>query len=81
MIIKGLPGLPNKPTYRIAEIAEYYDVTRSTVYVWIRRGMLDTSLTKLGQKRITRESPLKHRAGKFPVSNINVNKLNSKSSK
>jgi len=74
MIIKELPGLPDKPTYRIAEIAEYYDVTRSTVYVWIRRGLIDSVLTKAGQKRITRESLLEHRAGKFPVSNINQNK-------
>jgi len=70
--------LPDKPTYRVSEIAYYYDVTPSTVYTWIRKGMLDVVLTKLGQKRITKESLDEHRASKFPVSNINDNKVKVK---
>lgn len=53
---KPIPGLPDKPTFRVSEIAAYYDVSERTVYLWIEHGHLKTISTPLGQKRITRES-------------------------
>jgi predicted site-specific integrase-resolvase len=51
-----ITSLPNKPTYRVSEVAYYYSVTPRTVYTWIKNGVVDVKLTPLGQKRITRES-------------------------
>lgn len=53
---KPITSLPNKPTYRVSEVAYYYSVTTRTVYTWIKNGVVDVKLTPLGQKRITRES-------------------------
>ena len=43
--------LPNKPTYRISEVAEYFNVTTRTVYRWIINEKLVVK-----EKRITKES-------------------------
>lgn len=51
-----LTFLPNKPTYRVSEVAKYYDVTPRTVYTWIAKGVITVTFTPMGQKRITRES-------------------------
>jgi len=48
--------LPEKPTYRVSEVAWYFDVTERTVYLWIENGHLKTVLTPSGQWRITKES-------------------------
>lgn len=48
--------LQDKPTYRISEVAHYYDVSLRTIYTWINKGLVDVVFTKAGQKRITRES-------------------------
>ena len=47
--------LPNKPTYRISEVAEYFNITPRTVYRWIADKKLCAILTRRGQ-RITKES-------------------------
>lgn len=48
--------LPDKGTFRVSEVAAYYDVTERTVYLWIEHGHLETVLTPRGQWRITKES-------------------------
>lgn len=48
--------LPRKKLYRVSEVAEYFNVTERTVYIWIEHGHLDTELTPHQQWRITRES-------------------------
>jgi excisionase family DNA binding protein len=48
--------LPDKPTYRISEVAVYYGVTERTVYLWLEHGHLQTVLTPSGQQRVTKES-------------------------
>jgi len=48
--------LPEKPTYRVSEVAWYFDVTERTVYLWIENGHLKTVKTPMGQWRITKES-------------------------
>ncbi len=47
---------PDKPTYRIEEVALYYGVTNRTVYLWTEHHLLDIVLTPSGQQRITKES-------------------------
>ena len=37
--------LPDKPTYRVSEIAYYYGVSENAVYTWITHGKLDAILT------------------------------------
>ena len=51
-----VPDLASKPTYRVSEVAAYYDVTERTVYLWIAHGHLATEATPGGQTRVTRES-------------------------
>jgi len=51
-----VPGLADKPTYRVSEVAYYYGCTEQTVRVWIDHGHLETVDTPGGQRRITRES-------------------------
>ncbi|MFH0980865.1 MAG: helix-turn-helix domain-containing protein, partial [Planctomycetota bacterium] len=51
-----IPGLPDKPTYRISEVAAYYSVTERTVYLWIQHGQLKTEVTPGGQIRVTRNA-------------------------
>ena len=48
--------LPAKPLLRVSEVADYFDVTERTVYLWIQNGHLQTIQTPRGQWRITRES-------------------------
>jgi excisionase family DNA binding protein len=48
--------LPPKPLLRVSEVADYFDVTERTVYLWIQNGHLQTIQTPRGQWRITRES-------------------------
>lgn len=48
--------LPNKNLFRVNEVAEYFDVTERTVYLWIDHGHLKTEQTPGGQWRVTRES-------------------------
>jgi len=48
--------LPEKPTYRVSEIAWYFDVSERTVYLWIENKHLETVLTPSGQWRITKQS-------------------------
>jgi len=48
--------LPDKPTFRVSEVAFYYGVSERTVYLWIEHNHLETILTPKGQWRITRES-------------------------
>lgn len=47
---------PNRPLLRVSEVAQYYDVTERTVYIWIEHGHLKTERTPMGQIRITKES-------------------------
>ena len=51
-----MTDLPDKATYRVSEVAAYYDVTERTVYLWIEHGHLATVATPTGHQRITRES-------------------------
>lgn len=51
-----MDGLPNKPTFRVSEVAWYYSVTERTVYLWIEHGHLKTIKTPRGQYRVTKES-------------------------
>jgi excisionase family DNA binding protein len=51
-----VPDLADKPTYRVSEVAAYYDVTERTVYLWIAHGHLQTEATPGGQTRVTRDS-------------------------
>lgn len=51
-----MPTLPNKELLRPDEVAEYFSVSRSTVYFWIETGRLEA--IKIGDKliRISREA-------------------------
>jgi excisionase family DNA binding protein len=51
-----MTDLPDKPTFRVSEIAWYYGVTERTVYLWIEHKHLKTIQTPKGQWRITKES-------------------------
>ena len=65
--------LPEKPTYRISEVALYYGVTEMTVYLWIEHKHLSTVLTPPGQQRVTKESLDKCRFAPKKESNISEN--------
>jgi excisionase family DNA binding protein len=56
LLSNPIPGLPDKPTFRVSEVANYFDVSERTVYLWIEHGHLAIEYTPAGQKRITRES-------------------------
>ena len=47
--------LPAKPLWRVDEVAAYFDVARSTVYLWIDHGLLQGEKLR-GVVRVTRES-------------------------
>jgi len=51
-----MPNLPDKELLRPDEVAKYYSVAKSTVYVWIETGKLEA--VKVGGKllRIPREA-------------------------
>jgi excisionase family DNA binding protein len=47
--------LPNKELFRVDEVAEYFGVARSTIYLWIEHGILIAEKYR-GIIRIPRES-------------------------
>ena len=49
-----IDGLPDKATFRVSEVAEYYGVSERSVYLWIEHGHLKIIMTPGGQKRITK---------------------------
>lgn len=51
-----MTGLPQKAYYRPDEIAEYYQVSRSTVYLWIETGRLTATKIAGTSVRIPREA-------------------------
>lgn len=53
---QAVPGLADKPTYRLEEVAAYYDVTERTVRLWIEHGHLAVVYAPSGIRRVTRES-------------------------
>ena len=48
--------LPQKVLLRLSEVAQYFDVTEQTVYLWIAHGHLEIEMTPGGQKRVTKDS-------------------------
>lgn len=48
-------NLPNKPLLRVDECATYFDVSISTIYLWIDHGILQAEKIR-GTIRIPRES-------------------------
>jgi excisionase family DNA binding protein len=48
--------IPDKATYRVGEVAAFFDVTPRTVYGWIKRGQLEVVRTPGGRLRIPREA-------------------------
>lgn len=51
-----MTGLPEKAYYRPDEIAEYYQVSRSTVYLWIETGKISAVKVMGKTIRIPREA-------------------------
>ena len=47
--------LPNKDLFRVEEVAAYFDVSRSTIYLWIDHGILIAEKYR-GIIRVPRES-------------------------
>jgi excisionase family DNA binding protein len=52
---KILSDQPDKKLLRVDEVAEYFDVSRSTIYLWIDNGILCAEKYR-GTIRIPRES-------------------------
>jgi excisionase family DNA binding protein len=52
--------LPKKPLWRVDEVAEHFDVTRQTIYLWIDHGQLEAEKYK-GVIRIPRDSIINFR--------------------
>lgn len=50
-----MTDLPDKKLLRVEEVAEYFDVARSTIYLWIDHGILSAEKYR-GVIRIPRES-------------------------
>ena len=63
-----MTDLPEKPLWRVDEVAAYFDVARSTVYLWIDHGLLEAEKLR-GVIRVTRQSILRLRL----ASRINPN--------
>jgi len=63
-----MTDLPEKPLWRVDEVAAYFDVARSTVYLWIDHGLLEAEKLR-GVIRVTRQSILRFRL----ASRINPN--------
>jgi excisionase family DNA binding protein len=60
-----MTDIPNKPLLRVDEVATYFDVSRSVVYLWIDHGLL-TAEKYRGVIRVPRESVEQFRlAGKL----------------
>lgn len=57
-----MTGLPDKNFLTPSEVANYFGVTRKTIYEWVKRE--DLTAVKIRRTiRITRESILKHAGG------------------
>ena len=54
------PGLPQKSLFRVDEVASYFDVNRSTIYLWMDHGILGYEQYG-GTKRIPRKAILECR--------------------
>lgn len=52
--------VPEKPLFRVDEVAAYFDVSRSVVYLWIDHGLLEAEKYH-GTIRIPRESVVNFR--------------------
>ena len=52
--------LPKKELLRVDEVAQYFDVSNKTIYLWIDHGILDAEKFH-GTIRIPRESVLNSR--------------------
>lgn len=50
-----LPNLPAKDLFRVAEVADYLQVSPQCIYAWGRRGLLDL-VGPRGARRVTRAS-------------------------
>ena len=50
-----MTDLPEKPLWRVDEVSAYFDVARSTVYLWIDHGLLEAEKLR-GVIRVTRQS-------------------------
>lgn len=48
--------IPSKPLWRVDEVADHFDVTRQTIYLWIDHGLLEAEKYNGKMIRITRES-------------------------
>jgi excisionase family DNA binding protein len=55
-----MSDLPNKELLRVEEVATYFDVSRSTIYLWIEHGLLIAEKYR-GVIRIPKESVLNFR--------------------
>ena len=55
-----MTDIPNKPLWRVDEVAAYFDVARSTVYLWIDHGLLEAEKLR-GVIRVTRHSIVEFR--------------------
>ena len=55
-----MTDLPAKPLLRVDEVATYFDVARSTVYLWIDHGLLEAEKLR-GVIRVTRKSIIQFR--------------------
>ena len=51
--------LPDKAHFRVEEVANYFDVTTRTIYLWIEHGHLKAHRIAGKSIRITRESIVK----------------------
>ena len=52
--------LPQKDLLRVGEVAQYFDVTVRTVYLWLKEGRLEAIRTPGRSIRIVRESVENH---------------------
>jgi len=50
-----MTNLPEKALLRVDEVAQYFDVTRATVYLWIDHGLIEAEKYR-GVIRISQES-------------------------
>ncbi len=56
-----MTDLPNKELLRVEEVADYFSVTKKTIYLWIDHDHLKAEKIAGSVVRITRESVLKCR--------------------
>lgn len=56
-----MPSLPEKDLLRVDEVADYFSVTKKTIYLWIENDHLQAEKIAGSVVRITRESVLKCR--------------------